>query len=177
MTNWKKILVSPAATIREAVQTIDSGGLQIALIVDGKECLLGTVSDGDVRRAILRGVSLDSAVDGIMNRNPTIARPGDDRNVVLATMHAKQLHRIPIVDGENRVVGLESLDELVRHTPRDNVVVLLAGGLGTRLRPLTDDTPKPMLTVGGKPLLEIIDRKSTRLNSSHIQKSRMPSSA
>ena len=156
MTNWKSILISPAATIRDAVRTIDSGQLQIALIVDSDGRLLGTVSDGDVRRAILHGISLDSPASEIMNPKPTVATHNDDRNTILAVLQAKQLRRIPIVDDERRVVGLESLDELVRHPIRDNVVVLLAGGLGTRLRPLTNDTPKPMLTVGGKPLLEII---------------------
>lgn len=156
MTELKTILISPAATIREAVQTIDSGSLQIALVVDADERLLGTVSDGDVRRAILHGVNLDSPVSEIMNRNPTVATPDDDRNTILAMLQAKELRRIPIVDGNGRVIRLESLDELVRHPPRENAVVLLAGGLGTRLRPLTNDTPKPMLSVGGKPLLETI---------------------
>lgn len=156
MSDWKKLALPEQATIRQAIEQIDAGGMQIALVVAPDNRLLGTISDGDVRRGILRGVSLDAQASSIMNRTPTVARPGEDRDALIATMRARQLHRIPVLDADGRLVGLETLDELVLPAERDNVVVLMAGGLGARLRPLTEDTPKPMLTIGKRPILETI---------------------
>jgi NDP-sugar pyrophosphorylase family protein len=130
--------------------------MQIALVIDAAGRLRGTISDGDVRRAMLRGVSLESPASSIMNGSPTVARPGEDRDALIATMRARQLHRIPVLDAEDRLVGLETLDELILPAQRDNLVVLMAGGLGARLRPLTEDTPKPMLVIGKRPILETI---------------------
>jgi dTDP-glucose pyrophosphorylase len=156
MKSWENILIPTAATVREAIRVIDAGGLQLCLAVDGDGKLLGTVSDGDVRRAILRGVSLDAPAAEIMNRKPTVARLEDERDYLLATMRAKQLNRLPMVDDDNRLVGLETLDDLLERQSRDNLAVLMAGGLGERLLPLTEDCPKPLLKVGGRPILETI---------------------
>lgn len=156
MSDWARLLLAQDATVREAIQCIDSGGMQIALVVDAGQMLVGTISDGDIRRGILRGVSLDAPASGVMNRTPTVLRPGEEREVIIATMRARQLHKIPILDSDGRLVGLETLDELVLPAPRDNVVVLMAGGLGARLRPLTEELPKPMLVIGGRPILETI---------------------
>ena len=156
MKDWKSTLIAPDATLREAIQTIDSGSLQIVLVVDSERRLLGTVTDGDLRRAILRGFGLDQPVLEIMNTQPTVARAEHDIAQVLADMQRKQIHRIPVVDDAGRVIGVELLEELARPAERDNWVVLMAGGLGSRLRPLTDNRPKPMLHVGNKPLLETI---------------------
>ncbi len=156
MKDWKSTLIAPDASLREAIQTIDNGSLQIALVVDSERRLLGTVTDGDLRRAILRGFGLDQPVQAIMNKRPTVARAEHDMAQVLADMRRKQIHRVPVVDDSGRVIGVELLEELIRPAERDNWVVLMAGGLGSRLRPLTDDRPKPMLRVGNKPLLETI---------------------
>ncbi len=156
MSDWARLLLPPDASVREAIQRIDLGGMQIALVVDAGNKLIGTISDGDVRRGILRGVALDAPAGDIMNRAPTVVRTGEEREVVIATMQAKHLHRIPVLDADGRLVGLETLDELVRPAPKDNIVVLMAGGLGARLRPLTEARPKPMLMIGGRPILETI---------------------
>jgi dTDP-glucose pyrophosphorylase len=156
MNNWTRLLIRPDATLRQAIERIDAGGMQIALVVDAEHRLLGTISDGDVRRGILRGVALDAPASGVMNRAPTTAAPGEDRELLLAMMNARQLHRIPVVDSAGVLLGLETLDELVQPVPRDNIVVLMAGGLGARLRPLTQDCPKPMLMIGNRPILETI---------------------
>lgn len=156
MSEWKQILVRSGTTIREAVQVLDASELQIVLVTDDNDRLLGTVTDGDVRRGILSGVALDQPVQGIMNPRPTVAGPSDSREGILALMQRKQLRHIPVVDDNQRVVGMEMLDQLVQSRTKPNRVVLMAGGLGTRLQPLTDDTPKPMLRVGAKPLLETI---------------------
>jgi dTDP-glucose pyrophosphorylase len=156
MSAWARLLLSPDASVRDAIKCIDAGGMQIALVVDAQHKLIGTISDGDVRRGILRGVSLDAPSSGIMNRSPTVVTSGENREVIIATMRARQLHKIPVLDSQGRLVGLESLDELVRPAPRENLVVLMAGGLGARLRPLTEERPKPMLVIGGRPILETI---------------------
>lgn len=156
MSSWKDILVSPEASIRDAIRVLDKGGKQIVLVAGERNALAGTITDGDVRRGILKGMSLDEPVRKIMNPEPTVARADEGREAILATMKRKGLHHVPLVDDARHVVGLETLDELIQSRKRDNIVVLMAGGLGSRLRPLTDGIPKPMLKVGSKPLLETI---------------------
>lgn len=156
MKFWTDICVGPASTIRDAIARIDAGEAQLALVVDAGQRLQGTVTDGDVRRGLLRGVPLDEPVSTIMNGSPTTVGPGSSRSDILALMKQKLLRQIPIVDHEGRLLGLETLNELLRPATRDNVVVVMAGGLGTRLRPLTDECPKPMLRVGERPILETI---------------------
>lgn len=156
MNRWKEVLISPDTTIIKAIETIDAGSLQIALVVDGANKLLGTVSDGDVRRAILKGISLDSPVSEIMFAKPTIANCHESRETILATMRTRQLRQIPLVDQSGIVVGLDVWDELISIPERDNIVVFMAGGLGSRLGELTKDCPKPLLRVGDKPVLETI---------------------
>lgn len=156
MNFWKQILVSPATSIREVIRVLDSGSLQIVLVVDPQERLLGTVTDGDIRRGILRGTNLDEPAHKIMNPDPILALVDDEPEQLLALMQRTRLHHIPVVDTDRRVVGLQLIDELIERKQKNNIVVLMAGGLGSRLRPLTDDCPKPMLKVGNKPLLETI---------------------
>ncbi len=156
MKAWQQLLLSPTASIREAIYRIDMGNAQIALVVDGNDVLAGTVTDGDVRRGILRGLSLEDPVSSIMNQAPTTGIPSEDRIALLGLMKRRLLHQIPLVDERGRVVGLETLDDLLRPDRRENPVVLMAGGMGTRLRPLTEKIPKPMLRIGDKPILESI---------------------
>lgn len=156
MSEWREMLIGRGATIREAIAAIDRGGHQIALVVTKGESLLGTVTDGDVRRAILGGVDLDAPATSIMSANPTVAKVGSSRNALLAQMRQTRVRQLPLVDEEERLIGLESLDDLISGNGEDNIVVLMAGGIGSRLRPLTDETPKPMLEVGSKPLMETI---------------------
>jgi dTDP-glucose pyrophosphorylase len=143
-------------SIRDAIGILDKSAIQIILVVDDENHLLGTVTDGDVRRGILKGLSLDDPVQKIMNDSPTVATTAEARESILTMMRRKRLHHIPVVDGDLRVVRLETLDEMIQSRSRQNHVVLMAGGLGSRLSPLTDDRPKPMLTIGNKPLLETI---------------------
>jgi len=156
MNDYRKILVSPGASIRETIELIDSSAMQIALVVDGETHLLGTVTDGDIRRGILRGLSLDETIDKIMNRNPSVCNEDEPREAVIARMSARRLHHMPVVNKDGRLVGLETHEELLSPRERSNIVVLMAGGLGVRLRPLTENCPKPMLKIGGRPILETI---------------------
>lgn len=156
MKHWQSATIGPDSTIRQAVEVLDAAALQIALVVDEDRRLLGTITDGDIRRAILRGLSLDDPATRVMNETPTTAREHDDRDTLLALMRHRRLHQVPVLDASWRVVGLEVLDNLLNTEPRANAVVLMAGGLGSRLQPLTDDCPKPLLHVGSKPILETI---------------------
>ncbi|MCS3655567.1 nucleotidyltransferase family protein [Salinibacter ruber] len=156
MTDWRQISIRPDQTIREALEVIDEGAIQIAIIADEQDRLQGVVTDGDIRRGILEDFDLDTPVSSVMNEEPITVRPQEDRESLIDTMRARRIHQIPLVDREGRVVGVEVLDDLIEPEARQNPVVLMAGGLGTRLRPLTEDCPKPLLEVGDKPILETI---------------------
>ena len=153
--NWKKILVSPNDTLRSVLKTIDQEALKLAIVVDESNYLLGTVSDGDLRRAILNNTSLDELVSTIMHRNPTTADFGTSRKSLLELIENKELLAIPILDNK-KVVGLETLHGLLHKVKYENPVFLMAGGFGTRLKPLTDTCPKPLLKVGERPILETV---------------------
>jgi len=153
--NWRSTLIAAADSIRHAIEVIDASGLQIALVVDVADHLLGTVTDGDVRRGLLRGLDLTKPVSEIMNAHPVTGEATMTRGQRLEIMRGRELSHLPVVDG-GRLVNLESDVELLEPSEKPNWVVLMAGGLGQRLRPLTEDVPKPLLPVGDRPLLEII---------------------
>lgn len=158
MKSWEQALIGPQTTLREALATIDRAGCQIALVVDADRRLRGTLSDGDARRGLLRGLNLDDQVAVAMHPSPTCARAGEARKSILATMRRLGLHQIPVLDASGIVVGLETVDDYLATPTREHWVVIMAGGLGTRLEELTRDTPKPMLKIGSRPLLETIVR-------------------
>ena len=149
-------LLPVTATVLEVVTRIDKVETKIVLIVDDEQRLLGTVTDGDLRRGMLRGVSLSAAVSEIMRAEPRAMPVSAHREEILTTMQRERVRHMPLVDAARRVVALESLRHLLTPRARDNWVVIMAGGRGTRLRPLTERTPKPMLEVGDRPLLESI---------------------
>ena len=156
MNDWKKVVVGPQTPLRAAIELIDASSLQVALVLDDAGGLLGVLTDGDVRRALLRGDSLDIAVSRVMNPHATTVPAGTSREEMLALMRRHAFHHLPMVDEGGRPVGLATLDELIGASRKPNPVVLMAGGLGTRLHPLTQDIPKPLLAVSGKPILETI---------------------
>jgi len=149
-------LVKPDASLREVIEIIDRGAAQIALVVDAEKKLLGVITDGDIRRAMLRSESLMSLAKNIMFRDFRSLPSAATEEEALAFMRRETLHQIPALDEQGRIVRLFLLEELIKPQKRGNPVVIMAGGEGKRLRPLTQDCPKPMLRVGGKPLLEII---------------------
>jgi len=156
MKDWRKVVIKKDVSVREAIRIIDDAALKIAIVVDEENRVLGTVTDGDVRRGILRGVPLEGSVEDIMHKKPTLASEGAGREEILSLMRAKELLHIPIVDSRGRLVGLEIVEEALGTSRRSNCVVIMAGGMGTRLRPYTEDCPKPLLKVGGRPILETI---------------------
>ncbi|MGG1312925.1 MULTISPECIES: nucleotidyltransferase family protein [Cohnella] len=156
MKNWESLLVTAETTILKTMEVMDKGAKQIVLVVDSNRVLIGTITDGDIRRGILRGEKLDVPVSLIMNRNPVVATIGESRDTLIALMKARKLHQLPIVDENGVVVDVVFLDDYLQVKKNDNWVVLMAGGLGTRLAPLTHNCPKPLLKVGSKPILELI---------------------
>ncbi|MGV8934733.1 MAG: nucleotidyltransferase family protein [Gallionellaceae bacterium] len=156
MNSWKSLILAPATPLSEAIAKIDAGCRQIAMVADPHGRLLGTLADGDIRRAILTGMQLTTPCHMAMNPRPTTATPDSTRESLLMIMRRGAFHQVPLVDTEGVLVGLVTMDELVGSVERDNWVVLMAGGLGTRLHPLTKNCPKPLLRVGGAPILEHI---------------------
>jgi dTDP-glucose pyrophosphorylase len=154
--HWQQVLIRAETTLRTTIEVIDRAALQIALVVDDEDKLLGVVTDGDIRRALIRGLTLEHCVSEVMNKRPKLAALQDTKTQLIAMMEGHHLFQLPVVDVDGRVVRLESLQALYKQPSFPNPVFLLAGGLGTRLRPLTDDCPKPLLEIGGKPILETI---------------------
>ncbi len=151
--NWKSILIKPEQPIRDALQLIDSESLRIALVVDDELRLLGVVTDGDVRRGLLNNLTISSPVSCVMNQKPLTAALGTTRKELVRFMEQSKLLAIPLMDGD-KVAGLETLQRVGLYSKYQNPIFIMAGGFGTRLRPLTDNCPKPMLKVGDKPILE-----------------------
>ncbi|TGM82291.1 CBS domain-containing protein [Leptospira mtsangambouensis] len=160
MTNhWQTTILSLNSTVQDVIKNLDDSGLQIALIVSSDGTFLGTITDGDIRRGLLRGLNLTSSVDSIIFRNSLVVTPQMSRDMVLQLMQTNRIHQLPIVDEKREVVGLYLLDEILAPSLRDNIFLIMAGGRGKRLMPHTENCPKPLLNVAGKPMLEhIIER-------------------
>jgi len=156
MVSVDDIIVKSTSSITDVIRTIDSSSKQIALVVDENKRIIGTVCDGDIRSSILNNISLDNSIEDIFNRNPIVANMTHSKEDILNICIREKIHQVPIVDENNRLLGIEILDDLISKKKKNNKVVLMVGGLGTRLRPLTENMPKPMLKVGNKPILETI---------------------
>lgn len=154
--NWEKVLLKPTDSLQQAIKTINEGSLRIAMVVSPDKTLLGTITDGDIRRALLNYMKMESPVSEIMHQKPTTARENDSQAHLLSLMKSKGLLHIPILNAEKQLIGIETIHHLIESPQYNNPVLLMAGGFGTRLHPLTKDTPKPLLKVGRKPILETI---------------------
>lgn len=158
--NWWKTLLPLSSTLQEAIRNLDASGLQIALVVEPGDHLVGTLTDGDIRRGLLRGLGLDSLIESLVHREALVVPPQWSRETVLQLMQANKIHQLPIVNENRCVLGLHLLDELLEPVQRNNLMVIMAGGQGSRLRPHTENCPKPLLPVGGKPMLEHILKRA-----------------
>lgn len=156
---WRRAVLAEDAIIKDAIQNLTETALKAAVVVarDGK--LLGTVTDGDIRRGLLRGLDIGSPVLSVIKRDPLVVPADVSRDTVVRLMQANDFGAIPVVDADRRVVGLHLLHDLLVPPTLTNRMVIMAGGKGTRLRPHSENCPKPLLPVGGKPILEhIIER-------------------
>jgi len=155
---WKKVLIRPDNTIRDALEIINTEALRVVLVVDQQQLLLGVVTDGDIRRGLLNNFPLTDPVSKVMNISPTTASTQTSREALIELMEKRDILSIPLLDNKGKVVGLETLHGALHQPKYQNPVFIMAGGFGTRLKPLTDTCPKPMLHIGNKPILETVIR-------------------
>jgi len=156
LQNWTKTIVNLESSIKNVIEILEYSGVRIALVVSDDSILEGTITDGDVRRALINGISLESSASKIMNINPIFADTSISKEKLLLQMKQQDILHMPIVNNNGELCGLETLQHLIKNPSYDNPIFLMAGGLGTRLQPLTLNKPKPLLNVGSKPILEII---------------------
>jgi dTDP-glucose pyrophosphorylase len=150
------VRVAPQTSLRDVISVINDNAQQFALVVDSTDKLLGVITDGDVRRAILRGCELDSSADEVMNSQPRFTSDAQPLQHVYELMAEADVRHMPLVNAEGIVTGYATLDELAHPEQISSPVILMAGGKGQRLYPLTKDVPKPMLPVGDTPIIGII---------------------
>lgn len=165
---WRESLLPPSAIIGDVIRNLDHTGIKITLVVNEVGILEGTISDGDIRRGLLEGLNLNSPISIIIHRNPLVVPPELSREQVMQLMVTNKIHQIPVVDKSRRVVDLHLWDSIIVQPARPNAMVIMAGGMGTRLRPHTINCPKPLLPVGGKPMLEHIIERAKLEGFSHF---------
>jgi len=153
---WRQAILTNNSTIEAVIRNLDKVAIKIVLVINEEGTLEGTISDGDIRRGLLRGLDINSSIESIVYRNPIVVSPDMGREIVRQLMVVNKIQQIPVVDEQKNVVGLHLWDEITISPLRNNLMVIMAGGKGTRLRPHTEDCPKPMLRVSGKPMLELI---------------------
>lgn len=156
---WRQAILPLNANIQKAILNLDEVAIKIVMVVNESGRLEGTICDGDIRRGLLRGLDMSSPLTEIVHRNALVVPPGLGRDTVLQLMTANKIQQIPIVDEHQHVVGVHLWDEVTTPAARSNLMVIMAGGKGTRLLPYTENCPKPLVPVAGKPMLEhIIER-------------------
>lgn len=148
--------IRPDQTLKDALSLLNKNDGKIVLVVNETRKLLGTVTDGDIRRALLKSGAVDMPVSDVMNTTPLCLSEGEDTATLFSLMQSKRISNVPIVNEQGQVVDLTNMSDIIIPKKRENWVVIMAGGVGSRLRPLTDSTPKPMLPVNGSPVLEIL---------------------
>ncbi|MDQ1662752.1 MAG: hypothetical protein QOJ68_2732, partial [Blastococcus sp.] len=149
-------LLAEGGTLRDVMTALDRHGHKAVVLVSDDRELSGLVTDGDVRRALLAGAALDEPALPYASRTPTVVRDGAHRGHVLDLMRGLHIEQIPIVDGSGCVVGLHTLQDVVGAPVLQNAAVIMAGGRGSRLGALTQTTPKPLMRVAGRPIIEWI---------------------
>lgn len=154
-----KCFLSLDSSMHQAIKVLNDASTQIILVIDGGGKLLGTLSDGDIRRGLINGYKLTDSINLLVNRRPIVALSTMPTDLVLKLMTVNKIHQIPVVDEYNNIIGIHLWDKIAFPAKRSNIMVIMAGGRGSRMDPYTKSCPKPMLNVGGKPMLEhIINR-------------------
>ena len=151
-----RLVIPDSSTIRGAMEAINANGREVVLIRDDSGRIVGLISDGDIRRGLLSGLTLESLATRVMTRDFFVAAPDLDRVSVLDVMKARMFRHVPVLDDDRRLIAMHFLGDLIGATAKPNVAVVMAGGKGTRLRPVTEKIPKPMVEVAGRPMLERI---------------------
>ena len=154
MSDWSQSILPTTATVKDAIENLNKTAVRIVLVSDSELRLLGVVVDGDIRRGLLKGIKLSEQITKVFNPKPFVATLTTTRNQANALMEKHQIFHLPIVDGDAQLRGLYLLNELQIDRNRDNLFIIMAGGFGRRMGSLTEKTPKPMLEIAGKPILE-----------------------
>ena len=165
---WSQAILPVSATIEHAVRNLNEVAIKIVLVVNEVGVLEGTISDGDIRRGLLKGFDLNSPLINIIHRNALVVPPEMGRDLVLQLMVANKIQQIPVVDENHQIVGLHLWNEITTSPARSNLMVIMAGGMGTRLLPYTESCPKPLLPVAGKPMLEHIIQRAKLEGFNHF---------
>jgi dTDP-glucose pyrophosphorylase/predicted transcriptional regulator len=165
---WRDSIVKINTPIKIAIERLNKVGIKIALVLDENFRLLGTISDGDFRRGMLSGLTLEDTVEKIMNKNPRTVNEGTSRLEILKLMNDTKILQIPILDRNNFVIGLHLWDDISVQAKYSNIMVIMAGGKGSRLHPQTENRPKPMLLVAGIPILEHIIKRARSQGFNHF---------
>ena len=166
--HWPQAILPANATIRQAIQNLNDVAIRIVLVVDSTGKLEGTVADGDIRRGLLLGLDLASPLASVVHRNPLVVPPQMAREQVQQLMQANDCHQIPIVDQSQRLLGLHLWTEISAQSARSNLMVIMAGGRGTRLWPKTETVPKALLELAGKPMLQHLIERAKLQGFSHF---------
>ena len=156
MDNYKDTVLTENMKIKDAIITIEKSHSKIGLVVNKDFKLIATISDGDIRRGILKGLTLDSPITEILHLNFISVGADKSRDEIIEIMKINDINQIPIINEKGKLIGLHLLNEFIGKRDINNIVVIMAGGKGKRLRPFTEICPKPMLKIGEKPILEII---------------------
>lgn len=156
--SWRNVVIGREGTLRDALEIINNESPRVVLVVDEEQTLLGVVTDGDIRRGLLKNLLLDAEVTAVMNASPITALSSTSRKGLVEIMERHGILTIPLLENQ-KVVGLEVLQTILSGARYENPVFIMAGGFGTRLKPLTDTCPKPMLKVGDRPILETVIRR------------------
>lgn len=156
---WRQVILEIDSTIQQAIHNLNQSSMKIIVVVNKSGELEGTISDGDIRRGLLKGLDFNSSINNIIHRDALVVPPTLGRDMVIQLMQANKIQQIPVVDDRQQVVGLHLWDVITTPSVRSNLMVIMAGGKGTRLLPLTENCPKPLIKIAGKPILEhIIER-------------------
>ena len=165
---WRQALALEDSTLGDIIKQLNDSGLQIVVIVSKDELIIGTITDGDVRRGLLRGLDMNSSIESIINRDAMAVTNNMSQDLVKELMRVNKINALPVLDDSRKVIGLHMLNDILEAEQRPNLMIIMAGGQGTRLRPHTENCPKPMLPIGGKPMLEHIIERAKEQGFSHF---------
>ena len=165
---WRQAIIPVKTSIKNAIRSLEQASIKIVMVINEAGELEGTISDGDIRRGLLKGLDLSSPIDSVIHRNAFVVTPEMGREFVLQLMDANKIQQIPIVNELRQVVGVHLWDEITTLPARSNLMIIMAGGMGKRLLPYTETCPKPLLPVAGKPMLEHIIERAKLEGFSHF---------
>ena len=154
--SWKETLIPIDSSIQQAIHSLEVSGMQIVLVVSRNNKLIGTLTDGDIRRAFLKGAKLDDSIDQVINRSPLVAPPEVGRNLILKVMQANKIFQIPVVDHDGKVLDLYVWDSVNPTEPLENIMVIMAGGVALGWLPIPRIAQNRCLKLGESLCLSIL---------------------